>query len=398
MVGTLFMAYHSVQGPRLGIPQMIQSRAQFGMFGAILPIVVVILMEIGFFVSGAVLAGEATARLLHVSTDWAIIIFNLVTMVMAWIGYDFIHRYARWASVLAIVMFAAVTVKMLTMHHPVYHATGDTVGNMILMITIFASWEITWAPYVSDYSRYLPEDTPASRTFWFTYLGAVLGGAWPLMLGALGGVLAASAMSSNIPAYFAGLFPSVQWLILIAILVGLFASDISNLYAPFLAGAAGISPSGKVGAAQWTRLFSVGALAIIGTVIAILASPHFLTNLENFVLFILYLLIPWTAINLTDYYLVRHGHYDIPEVFKINGIYGNVNWWAIGIYVLGFLVELPFINSGLYVGPLVKHLGGADISWIIGAIVSGGVYYVVATRILKLGRVGAIAEQPAQIG
>lgn|ERR1022692_47244 len=37
LVGCLFMAYHSVQGPRLGMPQMIQSRAQFGMFGAVLP-------------------------------------------------------------------------------------------------------------------------------------------------------------------------------------------------------------------------------------------------------------------------------------------------------------------------------------------------------------------------
>jgi len=30
VVGTLFMAFHASQGPRLGLPQMIQSRAQFG--------------------------------------------------------------------------------------------------------------------------------------------------------------------------------------------------------------------------------------------------------------------------------------------------------------------------------------------------------------------------------
>ena len=29
--GGLYMALHSVQGPRLGLPQMMQSRAQFGM-------------------------------------------------------------------------------------------------------------------------------------------------------------------------------------------------------------------------------------------------------------------------------------------------------------------------------------------------------------------------------
>src|SRR2546426_1297990 len=33
--GTFFMAFHSVQGPRLGIPQLIQSRPQFGYLGAL---------------------------------------------------------------------------------------------------------------------------------------------------------------------------------------------------------------------------------------------------------------------------------------------------------------------------------------------------------------------------
>ncbi|MBW8709868.1 MAG: cytosine permease, partial [Mycobacterium sp.] len=32
--GTFFMAFHSAQGPQLGLPQMIQSRPQFGYVGA----------------------------------------------------------------------------------------------------------------------------------------------------------------------------------------------------------------------------------------------------------------------------------------------------------------------------------------------------------------------------
>jgi NCS1 family nucleobase:cation symporter-1 len=86
------------------MPQMIQSRAQFGMFGAVLPILAVVVLYIGFFTSGAILGGEALARLLHVSTNWGIVICDAVTLVMASAGYDLIHRYDRWASVL----FAAV--------------------------------------------------------------------------------------------------------------------------------------------------------------------------------------------------------------------------------------------------------------------------------------------------
>ena len=35
LFGTIFMALHATQGPRLGLPQMIQSRAQFGYRGVI---------------------------------------------------------------------------------------------------------------------------------------------------------------------------------------------------------------------------------------------------------------------------------------------------------------------------------------------------------------------------
>ena len=42
LVGTMFMALHATQGPTLGLPQMIQSRAQFGYRG-----VIVALFEIG---------------------------------------------------------------------------------------------------------------------------------------------------------------------------------------------------------------------------------------------------------------------------------------------------------------------------------------------------------------
>jgi hypothetical protein len=36
LTGTFFMAFHSAQGPQLGLPQMIQSRPQFGYIGALL--------------------------------------------------------------------------------------------------------------------------------------------------------------------------------------------------------------------------------------------------------------------------------------------------------------------------------------------------------------------------
>ncbi|MDR5783252.1 cytosine permease [Caballeronia sp. LZ065] len=59
VIGTVFMAAHSAQGPHLGIPQMIQSRAQFGVFGAGLPLAIVVLAYILFVAAGGVVMRDS---------------------------------------------------------------------------------------------------------------------------------------------------------------------------------------------------------------------------------------------------------------------------------------------------------------------------------------------------
>ncbi len=59
MVGGLVIALASAQGPRMGIPQMVQSRGQFGRYGALLIVFFAALIYIGFFISNIVLAGKS---------------------------------------------------------------------------------------------------------------------------------------------------------------------------------------------------------------------------------------------------------------------------------------------------------------------------------------------------
>src|SRR6202789_3364013 len=61
-VGAVFMALHAAQGPTLGVPQMVQTRGQFGSLGSLLVIGIVIVMYIGFGSSNLVLCGEALKR------------------------------------------------------------------------------------------------------------------------------------------------------------------------------------------------------------------------------------------------------------------------------------------------------------------------------------------------
>ena len=56
-----------------------------------------------------------------------------------------------------------------------------------------------------------------------------------------------------------------------------------------------------------------------GVVIACLGYNHFVSNLSNFLDVLLVLFIPWSAVNLADYFLVRHGTYDVASFFTADG-------------------------------------------------------------------------------
>ena len=376
--GGLYMALHSVQGPRLGLPQMMQSRAQFGMYGTALPNLIVVLMYIGYFTSSAILGGLAVASLLHVTTTEGIIIINAFVLLITVFGYDMFHAYNRIVTFLSTGAFLAILIKLLTVLPSHLPAGDNSAGNVLLAISVFVAWQVTWAPYVSDYSRYMPENTSSARVFTYTYVGAVAGASLVMCTGAIAAVVAKAAVDANAPSYLGGLFPA-KWLFLIIFILGVGSGNFGNLYGPYLTFMAIISPSGKLAShttGRTARLIATTVVAIIGTVIAIKASSNFITDLTNFLIFTLYLLVPWTAINLTDYYLVQRGHYDIPELFKVHGKYGTVNWFALVVYALAVGIQFPFMNNAYYVGSVANSLGGADIAWIVGFVFAGAVYYV----------------------
>lgn len=70
VVGTLFMAFHASQGPVLGLPQMIQSRAQFGYRGVILVLIGTLFTYLGFNVADQVLLSEGLNGVFGWSPAW----------------------------------------------------------------------------------------------------------------------------------------------------------------------------------------------------------------------------------------------------------------------------------------------------------------------------------------
>jgi NCS1 family nucleobase:cation symporter-1 len=379
LFGVTFMAAHSAQGPTLGIPQMIQSRAQFGFYGAIVPVVFVLLMYIGFFAASAILGGAALAAWWGINAKLATVLVSLVCAVVAIYGYRMIHQYERWISLVSGFGFVYLTIRLLTLHHigTVWHSGSVPYGLFLLGITLAATWQITYAPYVADYSRYLPEKTSKAATFWWTAAGSVIGSCWLMGFGAVALAVAPKLFNGGSVTFFTGLGNShTGWLIALIIIGGIVAVNVLNLYGMFMSATTTITALHRMQVDQRARTIFVLGAAVVGTVLAIAATSNFLTNFENFILFLAYFLIPWTAINLTDFYFVRKGQYDISSVFTPDGIYGRVDWRTMAAYLIAIGVEVPFMNTTFYVGPMVSHLGGGDISWILGLIVASVLYYV----------------------
>lgn len=377
LAGGIFMALHSAQGPKMGVPQMIQSRAQFGFYGALLPLILVIIMYIGFFASSAILGGQALAAWTGMPINLAIIIVAAVCMVLAIYGYDLIHRYEGIVSILFAIGFIYLTIRVLITSAS-SHVTAQpsfSLGIFLLVVSIIATWQITYGPYVADYSRYLPERTPTATTFWWTYAGSVISSIWMMILGSIAVSIAAKAFNADSVQYIvmqAG--GGLGWLFYILIILGIIAANVLNLYGIFLTTTTAASLPGFRTVS--IRIWLIIGATIISTAVAVLGQGNFIANYTNFLLFLLYLIIPWSAINLIDFYLLRHERYNIEAIFDPNGIYGRFNWRTLLAYVIAIIVEIPFMSSTIYTGPLVTPLGGADITWIVGLIVASGIYYL----------------------
>src|SRR5699024_9840673 len=101
LIGGIFMALHSVQGPRLGISQMIQSRAQCGMVGASFPLVLVIVLYLGSYAAGAILGAQALHNMLpFISVTWGLVLIGAVTFFITLFGYELIHMVERYLTII----------------------------------------------------------------------------------------------------------------------------------------------------------------------------------------------------------------------------------------------------------------------------------------------------------
>lgn len=379
--GGVFMALHSVQGPKLGVPQMIQSRGQFGSIGAVIVVLVAVIMYVGFFASNLFLSGEAiNAAFPSVSSNTGQVVSALIGFAIVVFGYKMIHGLNKIATiVLGIAMIVGIAwIPIQGVPADFFTRGSSDFGAFLGMVSIAALWQLAYAPYVSDYSRYMPADGKAKETFFASYLGCNLGSILPMVWGVM--VVLAYTGTGDAIIGINSVTGSAGVVFMVLLFLTASQSNAINLYGATLCIITVIQTF-------WTRWVAGPTVRIvIGVVITGMALyfavsiSDFLTQYTNFVLLLLYLLIPWTAINLVDFYLVKRGNYHVESFFHPSGgIYGRLNWVALLSYAFGIAVQLPFMYPpDYYKGFAVDSLGGADIAWIVGLALTCPFYYILA--------------------
>lgn len=396
LFGTFFMAFHSTQGPQLGLPQMIQSRPQFGYLGALLVWVVALIAYIGFNAFNQILAADTMESMYGTDPKLTMLVFSFLSMALAAVGYDFIHLAQRWIAYTVIAALLVFTVAVaLRLQLPAAEATLGPFPTVAFIAQFFAaaSYQISWSIYVSDYSRYLPRDVGVKSAFWWTYLGAFIGGAWMMLVGTLAAALfPKEEVTTGLRLAADVVFPGFGRPLMLATLLGLLAITALNFYGAsltMLSAADSFKPTPPSVAKRW---FTLSIALVVASVIALGSSHAFVDKFGEFLAVLLYLFTPWTAINLVDFYWVRRGHYSVREIFNPRGMYGRWNWRGLLAYGVGFLVMIPFFSiNGLFQGSVAKALHGADLAMLVGLPVAALVY-VLACRSLDLKEDRRLAE------
>ena len=374
--GAAILALTSAQGPQVGIPQMIQSRAQFGRYGALLVVIFTTFIYLGFFTSNIILSGKTLHTVIpSIPVSTATVIGAVVATLIGIIGYHFIHKFNKigtWFMGGALLIGFALMIPHITAD--VLAKGSFNLKGWFAMFCVCAIWQISFSPYTSDYSRYLPKSIGIFKPFINTYLGASLG----TIIAFSFGMLAVSIMTTNdameaVKTVTGGF----GYVLMILFLCNIIGHNAMNLYGASLSFITAIQTfAGKWIPSKNTRIVLSIFVLILATGTALWASSGFISYFLNFIFALLFILVPWVVINLMDFYYINKMEYDIQAIFdEDGGKYGKYNVKTLCAYFIGIVVQIPFLTNSFFTGTFANLIPDVDISWIIGMIVTAIVYY-----------------------
>ncbi|MET7458359.1 cytosine permease [Streptomyces sp. NPDC005574] len=401
LLGTVLMAFHAAQGPRLGLPQMVQSRPQFGYRGAITPMLVSVLTFGGFFVLTVLIIAQGLKQIFGWNTTLIALIASLIGLLLAVFGHDWLHWIFRVLFVASLPLWLVLSAEIIigNLNTSPSPPEGFTWVAFMVQFTVSTSYTLTYAPSVSDYTRYLPSRTSAWRLLTWVVLGTCGSSIWLMALGAWTATRLAAADpivgirdAGNL---ITGGFGSALALLSVGILTATVGFETYSAALSTIAALDSVKPL------QPTRRVRVAVSTLVAVICASitlsLLNSSVQTTLSNILLLLLYLIVPWSAVNLVDFFLVRRGRYAILDLFTPAGIYGSWAWRGLVAYTLGLAAEVPFFSLTFWSGPGADALSGVDIAFAVGLTVAAILYFALSTTLDLSAERPAIARSNDQL-
>jgi NCS1 family nucleobase:cation symporter-1 len=365
LVACLPVGILGIIGARTGMAQLPLARLPFGR-SVILPALLNWGTNILWDGLNCLFGAEALHVLLGTPFWGGLLIVIAAQTALSFVGYEAIHLFGKVASVLVSAIFIAITVKCISVGSISFHAQthgGASVGGFILMVSIVMSYTFTWAPYASDYTRYLPSDTPGSAIVWRMVAGNAFSAIWLETIGLIASKSLTDQTSAGIYNFLGkGAFGAFA---MIAVVLSNVGADAMDDYS----GALSLQAAGV----RIARPLSAALVAAGGFGVALwMDHGNFQTRLTNLLLFLGYWIGPFAGIVLADWW-ARKGRVHPAQLVSLR--YLPTGWQAVVSILVGFGVSVPFMDSSLYVGPIASGpLHGGDIAYIVGFFVAGLVY------------------------
>ncbi|MDS1030615.1 cytosine permease [Bacillota bacterium LX-D] len=364
LIGNVFGAFClgmiSTLGPELGQPLIPASKKAMGKAGVFGLSFLSLINNIGWLAVNLVLAIMALQKIVPLSYHLSLLVLTAATLLVAIYGYNFIHSFAHWMSIIVGVLFLIMSVitvqnlpEILAQAGP-NTAGGFSLGMFILTIAVAFSYQISYCPIGADYARYLPANTSKRKILNFSFWGACSVCIWLEILGAL---TASLGMHTGPMDFFAQLMGAFTIPALITIILSILPVNAMAMYSGGLAALTMGLPLKR-----WT---SALLIACLGALSISFGHGELSSMYENFLLLLSYWIAPWVGVILCDFYY-RKVH---PELQNV-----TMGWQGVGAFICGVAVSIPFMSSVLYTGPLATYLGGADISYFLSLCVSSLLY------------------------
>ncbi|MFF4556091.1 purine-cytosine permease family protein [Streptomyces sp. NPDC001422] len=367
VVGALPTAYLSTWGGLTGTGQLPLARLAFGRAVA-LPGLLQWLSSVAWDALIGLFGGDALARL----CGWPFWVGVLVMMAaqgaLGVLGYEAIHRLQIVMTFVLAVAFAVIAWRMLDGVHPAAtgSATGaDHMGAFVLTSTIALSLSLSWAPYASDFSRYLPRTTSRPRMFWCTLLGLVVSFVAVQALGLWGASVLTDQTAAGVEELLGGGVAGAFGLLAVALAA--VCSNAMNDYSGSLAlQTLGVRIPRPVAAAL--------AAALGFPLVLWMHAADTTARFQNVLLFVGYWIPGFVAVVVVDWIARARERAGAPVDLAVETARRFPAWPSLLAFVAAFGAAVPFMDTGLYVGPVADALHGADLSYYVAFLVALALY------------------------